>query len=109
MALKAHNFTIAAGGTVSNSVKLDGRSIVKWEIPACVGTSLAVKDKNSAGVATVAYDDNETAIVLTAAAAARVRFMPPSKLLGCNEISLTSNATETGGVTIIGWSESYTV
>jgi len=106
--LKQHTFVIAASGTTSNAIDLMGRAPCKWSIPAMTGTSLALQEKNEAGDWVVVYDDSETAVTLTAAAAARVKHTLPGTLHLTGEIRLVSNDTEVAARTIYAYSDSFT-
>ena len=107
MAAKRHTFIIPESGTESNEVALDGRSIGLWSLPAMTGTSLALQHKNEAGAWGALLDENETAITLTAAAAARQRRMKPEQTHLCGSVRLVSNGTEAAARTIYAYSDSF--
>jgi len=107
MAAKRHTFTIPQSGTESNEVALDGRSLTLWSLPAMTGTSLALQHKNEAGAWTALLDDTETAITLTAAAAARQRRMGAELTHLCGSVRLVSNGTEVAARTIYAYSDSF--
>ena len=71
------------------------------------GTSLALQHKNEAGAWTALLDENETAITLTAAAAARQRRMDESSTHLCGSVRVVSNSAEAAARTIYAYSDSF--
>ena len=107
MAVRRDTFTIASGGTTSNEIDFNGRSIGKLSIPAMTGTSIALQEKNEAGNFVVIYDSSETAVTATAAAAARIKKMSPSEMNLSGVVRLVSNGTEAEARTIYAYSDSF--
>ena len=107
MAQRVDTFTIALGGTTSNSIDMNGRAPVKWSIPIMTGTSIAIQEKNEAGDFVAVYDDSETALTLTGAAAARIKKTQPGTFTLSGEIRLVSNGTEAAERKIYCYSDSF--
>lgn len=107
MASRVDTFTIASGGTTSNTIDMNGRAPIKWSIPVMTGTSIAIQEKNEAGDFVAVYDDSETALTLTAAAAARIKKTSPAIFTLTGEIRLVSNGAEAAERKIYAYSDSF--
>lgn len=89
---------IAASGTVSAAVNIDGGLVSELEVPDIVGTSLSFQTSMDGSTYQALYDSTGTLVTVTVADTHNVSVI--AKQIVTNYLKVVSGSTETSGATI---------